>query len=49
MNKFKKIGFLSVITICSVVLLSAPVYAVSFKISGQIDRALEYVDNGDES
>ena len=44
-----KLGFLSVITICSVVLLSAPVNAVSFKVSGQINRALEYVDNGDES
>ncbi len=49
MNKFKKIGFLSTITICSVVLLVAPVYAVSFKISGQINRALEYVDNGVDS
>lgn len=44
-----KLSFLSVITICSVVLLSAPVNAVSFKVSGQINRALEYVDNGDES
>lgn len=44
-----KLSFLSVITICSVVLLSAPVNAVSFKVSGQINRAIEYVDNGDES
>jgi predicted porin len=49
MKKFKKIGFLSTITICSVVLLVAPVYAVSFKISGQINRAVEYVDNGVDS
>jgi len=49
MNKFKKIGFLSTITICLVVLLVAPVYAVSFKISGQINRALERVDNGVDS
>jgi len=44
-----KLGFLSIITICSVVLIVAPVYAVSFKISGQIDRAVEYVDNGVDS
>jgi predicted porin len=44
-----KLSFLSVITICSVVLLSAPVNAVSFKVSGQINRALEYVDNGVDS
>lgn len=49
MNKIKKFGLLSTITICSVVLLIAPVYAVSFKVSGQINRALEYVDNGDDS
>jgi len=49
MNKFKKIGLLSTITICSVILLVAPVYAVSFKISGQINRALEHVDNGVDS
>ena len=44
-----KLGLLSIITICSVVLLVAPVYAVSFKISGQINRAVEYVDNGVDS
>ena len=44
-----KLGFLSIVIICSIVLLVAPVYAVSFKISGQVNRALEYVDNGVDS
>ena len=49
MNKLKKFGLLSTITICLVVLIVAPVYAVSFKISGQINRAVEHVDNGVDS
>ena len=44
-----KLGFLSIVIICSVVLLVAPVYAVSFKISGQVNRAVQYIDNGDDS
>ncbi len=46
MNNFQKIGFLSLIAVCAAVLVVAPVYAVSFKISGQVNRAVEYVDNG---
>ena len=49
MNNFKKIGFLFLVAICSVAVLAAPVCAVSFKISGQVNRAVEYVDNGKNS
>jgi predicted porin len=49
MNYFKKGGYLSLIAICLAALLVAPVYAVSFKISGQVNRAVEYVDNGKKS
>ena len=49
MNKLKKFGFFSTIAACVLVLLASPVYAVSFKISGQVNRAVEYVDNGDDS
>jgi predicted porin len=44
-----KLGFLSTVIICSIALIFPPAHAVSFKISGQINRAIEYVDNGVDS
>jgi predicted porin len=49
MIAFKKIGFFALIGICSIAMLTGPVYAVSFKISGQVNRAVEFVDNGANS
>ncbi len=41
-----KIGFIFTIVVCFIALLIVPAYAVSFKISGQVNRAIQHLDNG---
>lgn len=48
-KKVDNLGLISTVIICLVALLSAPAHAVSFKISGQINRAVMYADNGVDS